>query len=144
MQMAVSFYIANAATSGNVVTVAPTTSLPYPPNVILPVGAVVTSVVINSGSATGHIDLGFTPLNDIGPGQNTTTGTPVPQGLLVNEAVGSSVTVVPGSTGAGAYLGVVTSATNVVEVTSEANVSASGAVTGYITYFVADDGTQSN
>lgn len=142
MAMHVPFYIANAAVSGNVTTVAPTASLPYPPNVVLPANAVVTSVSITS-VGTGNIDLGFTPLSKIGPGQAVTLGTPVPTGLLANAPAATRTAYGVGVTDAGAYVGNVANATNVVVVTSEANVSASGSVSGYINYFVLDNGIQS-
>ena len=79
MNMHIPFYIANVAVTGNVAV----SSSAANTAVILPAGAVVTAVAITSG-ATGSVDLGFTPLIGVGPGQNTTLGTKVPQGFLAN------------------------------------------------------------
>ena len=133
MQMSVPFYIANVAATSNVAV----SSTQANTAVILPAGAVVTSVSITAG-ATGSVDLGFTPLSGVGPGQTTTLGTKVPQGFLANATTTSRVNVQVGGTGGGAYLGNVANATNLVAVVSTANTGTTGAVTGILTYFVAD------
>ena len=137
MQMTVPFYIANVAATANVVV---SSSLPNAA-VILPANAVVTGVSIFS-LGTGKIDLGFTPLSGIGPGQTTTTGTAVPTGLLSNASSAAKATFVCGSANTGTSMGTVANATNVVVITSAANGSASGTAAGYITYFVSDNGQQ--
>lgn len=145
MAMHVPFYIANAAVSGNVTTVAPTASLPYPPNVVLPANAVVTAVTITA-TGSGNIDMGFTPLNNVGPGQKTTLGTPVATAFLSGASVASAGTIGVNAlaSGGGTYIGNVANATNVVVITSEPNGSnVAGSVSGYINYFVLDNGTQS-
>lgn len=137
MQMTVPFYIANVAATANVVV---SSSLPNAA-VVLPANAVVTGVSIFS-LGTGKIDLGFTPLSGIGPGQTTTTGTAVPTGLLSNASSAAKATFVCGSANTGTSMGTVANATNVVVITSAANGAASGTAAGYITYFVSDNGQQ--
>ena len=131
--MALPFYIANAAASANVVV---SSSLANSA-VILPANAVVTSVIIST-TGTGNINLGFTPLSGIGPGQTTTLGTPVPTGILVNQAITAKTAASTSSAAAGANMGAVANATNLVVLTSAANGSASGTTSGWIEYFVVD------
>ena len=133
MQMSIPFYIANLAATSNVVV----SSTLANSAVILPAGAVVTSVSVTTGG-TGSVDLGFTPLIGVGPGQTTTLGTKVPQAFLANATTTSRVNVQVGGTGGGASLGNVANATNLVVVVSTANTGSSGAVSGILTYFVAD------
>ena len=135
MDMSAPFYIANLAATANVVNVVGGTDL------ILPANAVVTSIIISS-TGTGAVDLGFTPLIGVGPGQTTTLGTNVPQGYLANASTATRVQVITGGTGGGASLGNVSNATNLVVVTSKANGVSSGTVTGVVKYFVADSGAQ--
>ena len=123
------------AATANVVNVVGGTDL------ILPANAVVTSIIISS-TGTGAVDLGFTPLIGVGPGQTTTLGTNVPQGYLANASTATRVQVLTGSTGGGASLGNFSNATNLVVVTSKANGVSSGTVTGVVKYFVADSGAQ--
>ena len=130
MVMSAPFYIANLAATTNV-----TASTSSNAAVILPAGAVVLSVAVTE-TGTGTIDLGFTPLSGVGPGQTTTLGTPVPQGFLANASTAARVNVAVGGTGGGASLGNVANATNLVVVTSTANTGASGNASGIITYFV--------
>jgi hypothetical protein len=136
MVMSVPFYIANIATTANITASATDTS-----TVILPANAVVTSVSITKGS-TGSIDLGFTPLIGVGPGQTTTLGTKVPQGFLANATSTSRVNVQVGGTGGGASLGNVANATNLTVVVSTANTGSAGNVSGVLTYFVSTNETQ--
>ena len=136
MVMAVPFFIANLAATANVTNVSGGNSL------VLPAGAVVTEVIVSS-VGTGRADIGFTPLINVGPGQTTTTGTNVPQGLVANLTMASRVTVAVGSSGNGASLGNVANATNLVVVTSAANGTSSGTVSGIIRYHVYDAGQQS-
>jgi hypothetical protein len=136
MQMAAPFYIANLAATANVTNVSGGQAL------VLPANAVVTDVLITA-TGTGAVDLGFTPLINIGPGQTTTLGTNVPQAYLANTSTATRVTVATGTaTYGGAYLGNVSNATNTVVVTSKANGVSSGTVTGIIRYFVSDSGAQ--
>jgi len=136
MQMSLPFYIANIAATANI-TVSATDSS----TVILPANAVVTAVSITKGS-TGSIDLGFTPLIGVGPGQTTTLGTKVPQGFLANATSTSRVNVQVGGTGGGASLGNIANATNLTVVVSTANTGAAGNVSGVLTYFVATNESQ--
>jgi hypothetical protein len=136
MVMAAQFFISNCAATANVTNSTGTEAL------ILPAGAVVTDVSITE-TGTGNINLGFTPLIGVGPGQTTTLGTPVPTGFLINEAIGTRVNVQVGGTDGGASLGNVANATNLVVVTTAANSSASGNCSGIIRYFVADTGAES-
>jgi len=136
MQMSVPFYIANIAATANIAASSTDTSA-----IILPANAVVTSVSITKGS-TGSIDLGFTPLIGVGPGQTTTLGTKVPQGFLANATSTSRVNVQVGGTGGGASLGNVANATNLTVVVSTANTGAAGNVSGVLTYFVSTNETQ--
>jgi len=130
MQMSLPFYISNLAATTNV-----TASTSSNAAVILPAGAVVTAVTVTE-TGTGTIDLGFTPLVGVGPGQTTSLGTNVPQGFLANASTASRTVVATGGTGGGASLGNVANATNLVVVTSTANTGASGNASGIITYFV--------
>ena len=138
MGMYTPFYIANAAATANVTNVSGTSGVP----VVLPAGAVVTNVVISSTGAN-TIDMGFTPLVGVGPGQTTTLGTNVRTGFLSAGSIASRANLTLGSSGAGAYLGNVANATNLVVVTAQSNASASGSVTGFIEYVVYDAGAQS-
>ena len=131
MVMSVPFYVSNLAATTNV-----TASTSSNSAVILPANAVVLSVSITE-AGTGTIDLGFTPLNGVGPGQTTTLGTNVPQGFLANASTASRVNVAVGGTGGGASLGNVANATNLVVITSTANTGASGNASGIVTYFVS-------
>lgn len=134
-ELVAQFYVANVAAASNVV-VSSTTGAPA---LILPAGAVVTSVSVTNalgGNATANI--GFTPLVSVGPGQATTLGTNVPAGLLSAANVSARVTIAPGSTGQGTALGNACNATNLVVVTAAAGGANAGAITGFIRYFVTD------
>lgn len=137
MVMSQPFFIANCAATANIAV----SSTLANSAVILPAGAVVTSVAITE-TGTGAIDLGFTPLIGVGPGQTTTTGTAVPTGLLAGGSVASRAQFVTGTSGAGASMGNVANATNLVVVTNVGNTSAAGNCSGIITYFVADSGEE--
>jgi hypothetical protein len=137
MVMAVPFYIANLAATANVLNVSGGNSL------VLPANAVVTEVIISS-VGTGRADIGFTPLTGgVGPGQTTTLGTNIPQGFVANTSMASRTVFVTGGSGAGASIGNAANATNLVVVTSAANGTSSGTVSGRIIYHVADAGQQS-
>jgi len=135
MGMYTPFYIANAAATSNV------TNISGGQAVILPAGAVVTSITVTGAGTSGTINLGFTPLVSVGSGQTTTLGTNVPTAFLTNGAVTRGVISVAGATG-GNSLGNVANSTNLIVVTSASNTSGVGAVTGLIHYFVYDTGTQ--
>ena len=135
MGMYTPFYIANAAVSANVTNVSGGESL------VLPANAVVTSVSVTTAGTSGTINMGFTPLSGVGPGQTTTLGTNVPTGLLANAAVTRGTVALGAATG-GASLGNVANTTNLVVVTSASNTSGVGSVTGLIHYFVYDTGVE--
>ena len=135
MGMYTPFYIANAAVSANVTNVSGGESL------VLPANAVVASVSVTTAGTSGTINMGFTPLSGVGPGQTTTLGTNVPTGLLANAAVTRGTVALGAATG-GASLGNVANATNLVVVTSASNTSGVGTVTGLIHYFVYDTGVE--
>ena len=136
MVMAVPFFIANLAATANVLNVSGGNSL------VLPANAVVTEVIVSS-VGTGRADIGFTPLVSVGPGQTTTLGTNVPQALVANTSMATRTLFFPGGTGAGASIGNVANATNLVVITSAANGTSSGTVSGRIIYHVSDAGQQS-
>ena len=135
MGMYTPFYIANAAVSANVTNVSGGESL------VLPANAVVTSVSVTTAGTSGTINMGFTPLSGVGPGQTTVLGTNVPTGLLANAAVTRGTVTLGAATG-GASLGNVANTTNLVVVTSASNTSGVGTVTGLIHYFVYDTGVE--
>ena len=135
MGMWTPFYIANAAATANVTNISGGESL------VLPANAVVTSVNVTTAGTSGTINMGFTPLSGVGPGQTTTLGTNVPTGLLANAAVSRGVVALGAATG-GASLGNVANTTNLVVVTSASNTSGVGSVTGLIHYFVYDTGVE--
>ena len=114
--MAAQFYIADASASGNVKV----SSTAGAPNLILPAGAVVLSVVIND-AGSGSIDLGTT---------GYTSGTASPAAIANNLSVASAGVVTSGLT--------LTASTEMAYVTSRDDTSGTGTVGGYITYFVAD------
>ena len=114
--MAAQFYIADASASGNVKV----SSTAGAPNLILPAGAVVLSVVIND-AGSGSIDIGTT---------GYTSGTATPAAIANNLSVASAGVVTSGLT--------LTASTEMAYVTSRDDTSGGGTVGGYITYFVAD------
>ena len=135
MGMYTPFYIANAAASANV------TNVSGGENLVLPANAVVTSVTVTTAGTSGTINMGFTPISGVGPGQTTTLGTNVPTAFLNNAAVSRGVVSVAAATG-GASLGNVANSTNLVVVTSASNTTGLGTVTGLIHYFVYDAGVE--
>ena len=136
MIMATPFYIANAAATANVTNVSGGQAL------VLPANAVVTDILITSTGAN-TIDMGFTPLTGgVGPGQTPGLGTNVRTGLLSGRSVAARGAVTVAGTGAGASLGNVANATNLVVVTAQSNASASGTVSGLIKYVIYDAGAQ--
>ena len=135
MVMATPFFIADLSATANVLNASGGTP------VILPAGAVVTEVIVSS-TGTGRADIGFTPLVGVGPAQTPTLGTNVPQAFVANLTMASRVTVATGGTGGGDSLGNVANATNLVVVTSAANGTSSGTVSGRIVYHVANSGEE--
>jgi hypothetical protein len=143
MFMAATFYTGNVAVASNA-TVAIDQNYPvvflsvagnvtvalnqnYP--VILPANAVVTSVMITDPSTAGSINVGYVLVD--GSASNTS--------YLVQTATATSpITITPGSTGNGAGLGTVMSATKEAVITLESSNGASGNVGGTIQYYVAD------
>ena len=137
MHMAAPFYIANTAATSNVVV----SSASGAPALILPAGAVVTDVIVTTapgGNCAANV--GYTPLISVGPGQTTTLGTNVPNGLVNSANVAARVTISVGLTGQGTQLGNVCNATRLVVVTAAQGSAGAnaGAVTGIIQYYVAD------
>jgi len=106
------------------------------PAVILPAGAVITEIQFNAlatGGTTPTMDMGFTTF---------TSGAATPTGLIDNYSADAGKKVVQwGDGGAGTYLGLAMSATQMVYITGGANTgdaATGGAVTGTILYFVTD------
>ena len=136
MVMSAPFYVANVAATANVTNVSGGQA------VVLPAGAVVVGVTIST-TGTGNVDLGFTPLTGgVGPGQTPSLGTAVPTGFLVAQSTASKTQLNAASAAAGANMGAVANATNLVVVTAAANGSASGTCSGWIQYFVNNNGAQ--
>jgi len=143
MDMVAQFYIANtSSTTANVVISSATNAAA----VILPANCVVLAVNITNPStgANSTCNIGFTPLSTVGPGQTATLGTNVPGAFVLNGNVTTRQAITLGSTGAGASLGNVANATNLVIVTSAIGTAGAvgGPVTGSIRYYVADNGQQ--
>ena len=131
MLMALPFYVANAAATANITASSSSNSA-----VILPANAVVTAVTITE-TGVGNINLGFTPLIGVGPGQTTTLGTPVATAFLNGGSIASRAEFVTGTSGSGASVGNVANATNLVVITTASNGNATGNASGIITYFVS-------
>ena len=136
MHMAAQFYIANTSASSNVVV----SSASGAPALILPANAVVTDVIITTGStgANSTANIGFTPLISVGPGQTTTLGTNVPAALVNNANLVTRTTISVGSTGQGTGLGNVCNSTNLVVLTNAIGTAGAvgGPVSGIIQYYV--------
>jgi len=128
--MAATFFVANAAVSGNVVVAQGQTA-----ELILPANAVVTQVMITDALTSGTMNVGYI----------TVDGVTNSASYLANGA-SAVATISPGSTGNGAGLGLVMSATNNVTMTTESKSSAVGNVGGIIMYYVTDPlfGQQNN
>ena len=142
MHMAAQFYIANTSSTTANVVVSATNSAP----IILPANAVVLTVNITNPStgANSTCNIGFTPLVSVGPGQTGTLGTNVTGAFVSNANLTTRQVINIAGTGAGASLGNVANATNLVVVTSAIGTAgaAGGPVTGSIRYYVADNGQQ--
>ena len=132
--MAAPFYIPSiASTAPNTTRVQATSTNTAP--VILPAGAVITSIDItattSSGGSSPTIDMGFTLY---------TTGTTSGQALLNEQPSAALATVNLSTSTKGASLGQVMSSTELVYITGGTGASSatSGAITGVIHYFVTD------
>ena len=124
MLMAATFYVANAAVSGNVVVASGQTE-----EVILPANAVVTSVVITDGLTSGSMNVGYKTVDSVSSSA----------AFFVSAlAATSAKTVTPGATGAGTGIGTVANSSVNFVITTESASSAVGDVSGYITYYVTD------
>jgi len=142
MDMIAQFYIANtSATTSNVAISSTNTAA-----LILPANAVVLTVNITNPStgANSTCNIGFTPLVSVGPGQTGTLGTNVTGAFVSNANLTTRQVINIAGTGAGASLGNVANATNLVVVTSAIGTAGAvgGPVTGSIRYYVADNGQQ--
>jgi hypothetical protein len=131
--MAAQFYFDPTAVN---TTTAKVSSVAGAPAVILPAGAIITAIQFDAtgtGGTTPTMDMGFTLYN---------TGTASPTALIDNYAADAGKKqVVWGDSGAGASLGTVMSATELVYITGGANTGdapTGGAITGTILYYVAD------
>jgi len=142
MVMSTPFFIANASATTANVAVSSTNAA----SVVLPAGAVVTNVIISTGStgANSAANIGFTPLVGVGPGQAGSLGTNVPQAFAAAANVVNRTNITVGAAGGGASLGNVANATNLVVVTSAIGAAGAvgGPVTGVLQYFVADAGQE--
>jgi hypothetical protein len=116
--MAAEFYIVDASTAS--VANVKVSSTAGAPDLILPAGAVVLSVVLND-VGTGSIDIGTT---------GYTSGTSAPASIANNLSVASIGVITSGLT--------LTATTELAYVTSRIDTSGAGTVGGYITYFVVD------
>lgn len=116
--MAANFHIADASTA--TATNVKVSSTAGAPDLILPAGAVVLSVVIND-AGTGSIDLGTT---------GYTSGTSAPAAIANNLTVSAAGVITAGL--------VLTASTEMAYVTSKIDTSGAGTVGGFITYFVTD------
>ena len=130
--MVAQFYIADiTAANTTKVTVSSTNTA----NVILPVNAVITSINITATTSTGGtsptIDMGFTLY---------TTGTTSGQALLNEQPSDAKATATLSTSTKGTSLGAVMSSSELVYLTGGVGASAasSGAVTGFVTYYVVD------
>ena len=128
--MAATFYVANAAVSGNVVVAQGQTA-----ELILPANAVVTQVMITDALTSGTMNVGYITVDGV---TNNTS-------YLANGA-SAVATISVGSAGNGSGLGLVMSATKNVKITTESKSSAVGNVGGIIMYYVTDPlfGQQNN
>ena len=130
--MAAQFYFNPTVVNTTRVQISSTDTTP----VILPAGAIITAIQFNAtgtGGSTPTMDMGFTLYS---------TGTTSPIALLNTYAADAGKKqIVWGDSGAGASLGVVMSATELVYVTGGAHTGdapTGGTVVGTILYFVAD------
>ena len=142
MEMVANFYIPDATATANVVVSSATNAAAL----VLPANAVVVRITVTgpSAGANSAANIGFTPLISVGPGQKTTLGTNVPAAFLNAGNVTAKTTFSIGGATSGTSLGNVANSTNLVVVTSAIGAAgaAGGNVTGFISYFVTDNGQQ--
>ena len=142
MEMIANFYIPDATATANVVVSSATNAAAL----VLPANAVVVRITVTgpSAGANSAANIGFTPLSSVGPGQKTTLGTNVPAAFLNAGNVTAKTTFSIGGATSGTSLGNVANSTNLVVVTSAIGAAgaAGGNVTGFISYFVTDNGQQ--
>jgi hypothetical protein len=132
MKMVAQFYSTVAASPGTKVT----KSASDTSNVILPANAVVTDIIIYSGTGASSVDfdMGYVRYND------TTTGD---SNCLLNNAKANSVgafNII--SATAGDSIGSVLYPDGLVYLTAGAGDTNGGAVSGYVEYFVRDNGAE--
>jgi len=120
--MAATFFVANAAVSGNVVVAQGQTD-----QLILPANAVVTHVMITDALASGTMNVGYVTVDGV-----------TNNASYLADGASAVATITPGSTGNGAGLGLVMSATKNVKITTQSKSSATGNVGGIIFYYVTD------
>jgi len=131
------FYIANSSATANIVNSSANSQA-----LILPAGAVITNITVTNTTTGGNstINIGFTPLVTVGPGQPTTLGINVPAAFVNNGNVAARTVFNISSATAGSSMSNVANATNLIVLT--AAVGAAGAtgvpLTGYITYYAFD------
>ena len=128
--MAATFYVANAAAASTTKVVVSSTNNA---NVILPAGAIITSVSVVSANAaaTKTFDMGFTLYSS-----GTANGA-----ALINEGNANVASITTVGSAANAGLGVPTSTSELVYITAGAGANAPGngtVLSGIITYFVQD------
>ena len=131
------FYIANSSATANIVNNSANSQA-----LVLPAGAVITGISVTSTTTGGNsaINIGYTPLITVGPGQPTTLGTNVPAAFVNNGNVAARTTFNLTSATAGASMGNVANSTNLIVMTAAAGAAgATGvAIAGYITYYAFD------
>jgi hypothetical protein len=134
MLMVADFYLSATAANGTKVQKSSSDTA----NVILPIGAVITEIQVNSAGTGGTnptFDMGYTLYS---------TGTATPEGLL-NEAdadLGKQVITWATSSVPGAGLGAVMSSSEMVYITGRAGASAAtgGSISGKLIYYVPTSG----
>jgi len=131
------FYIANSSATANIVNSASNSQA-----LTLPAGAVVVGISVTNTTTGGNsaINIGYTPLVTVGPGQPTTLGTNVPAAFVNNGNVATRGVFNIASSAAGSSMANVANATNLVVLTAAAGApGATGvAISGSIHYYVAD------
>ena len=131
------FYIANSSATANIVNSSANSQA-----LVLPAGAVITSITVTNTTTGGNsaINIGFTPLVTVGPGQPTTLGTNVPAAFVNNGNVATRTLFNISSAAAGSSISNVANATNLIVLTAAAGApGATGvAISGNIHYYVAD------
>jgi hypothetical protein len=131
------FYIANSSATANIVNSSANSQA-----LVLPAGAVIVGINITNTTTGGNsaVNIGYTPLITVGPGQPTTLGTNVPAAFVNAGNVATRTTFNIASATAGASMGNVANATNLIVLTCAAGAAgATGVpVTGSVHYYVAD------